>query len=697
MSALGVQDTKALPKRTRGFRAEVEGLRALAIGLVLVYHAGVPFADGGYVGVDIFFVISGYLITSHILREIDTTGKLSLAAFWARRMKRLLPAAVTVLTVTTIAAWILLPSTSWRSIGSDISAAALYVVNWRFAAEAVDYGAEGSSVSPVLHFWSLAVEEQFYVVWPLAIALTIAVAVRFLPRVSKRTALLVVIVVICVVSFVWSMRETSQSPDTAFFATTTRIWELGIGALVAMGAIQWPRISTQVARCIGWAGLLAVLAAAALFSREIPWPGSAALLPVLGTAALILATTGRDISRGTPAQFLAWRPIVWVGGLSYSWYLWHWPVLTIAEAHFGELRLRYKLVLVLASGVLAWLSLKFIENPVRRSSRLRDTTPLTLSFGLNLTLVGVLAGALLLSLIPQQSAAVSEDDLAQLGAAQLQLDDSGLVASYDAPTKVSATIPAPAAATEDLPQAERDGCVAGMRSAELTVCDYGDPEGELEVALVGDSKMLQWQPAIATIAEHRGWRVTTYLKSACAFADPSYSTDNEQRESCAQWNHAALAALQRAKPDIVLTSGRQVFEGTTSDGDVTPGVERVATSWVALQDAGITVVPLLDNPAPEIEVYECVAQHMSDISQCGFDRDEGVARSGARYQVPAAKLAGIDRLIDVSDIACAGSERCPSVIGDVLVYRQGSHLTNTFVASAVRVLEPRLVRAVEGG
>ncbi|MCW2289843.1 peptidoglycan/LPS O-acetylase OafA/YrhL [Leucobacter luti] len=682
----------------KSFRPEIEGLRAIAIGLVLLYHAGVPLITGGFVGVDVFFVISGYLITSHMIREIEKNGRLSLTEFWGRRMRRLLPAAVTVFVVTAIASWLIIPNTSWRSIGGDIAAASLYVVNWRFAAESVDYNAEGSGASPVLHFWSLAVEEQFYIVWPLAIALVLWAVFR--GRRLQRVRMLVGIVLACVAlpSFVWSIIYTGVNPSGSFFVTTTRLWELGVGCAIAVAAPLWPRLPYVVTVVLGWVGLAALAFSALTFTGATPWPGSAALVPVLGTAALIVSVTSRAGSAGIDAgRLLALRPMVWIGALSYSWYLWHWPVLVLAEAQFGELRLRYRIMLVLLSGALAWVSLHAIENPIRRAKTLVHSVPLTLSAGGNLSLFGVIAGLLLVLLVPSAAPVPAATASQEIGASRLIVDSSGAVLPYSVADSAMDVLPAPTDATDDLPAAQRDGCLSKTGEAEVVTCEYGDPAGEIHVAIVGDSKILQWQPAIAAIADHRGWRVSTYLKAGCAFTDPAYERSDPQRANCADWNVATLSAVIAEAPDVVVTTGRQVFDGRTPTGDIAAGATMIATAWEALQDAGIRVVPLLDNPAPNFEVYECVAKHPEQVSACSFDRDLALASSGASYQRAAAELTGITDIVDMSDVSCPPGNDCPAVIEGALVYRQGSHLTNTFVMSAKNLLAGRLVPIVERG
>ena len=688
----GVRNT-AVSKKGRSFRPEIEGLRALAIGLVLIYHAGAPIVRGGFVGVDVFFVISGFLITSHILREVEQTGRLNLVGFWGRRMKRLLPAALTVFLATAVGTILILPNTSWRSIGSDIVAAASYVVNWRFAAEAVDYNAEGGGVSPLLHFWSLSVEEQFYVIWPIALVLAISLSGR--NRSAKRMRIVtgMVIAVVAVPSLVWSVYYTQVEADQAFFITTTRLWELGAGAAVAVGAGFWHKLPQPVSWCLGWGGTVAIACSALAFDSDTSWPGSAALLPVLGTAAIIIATTGRAVQRGDAAHFFSWKPFVWVGSLSYSWYLWHWPILVLTQEFTGELRLRYKLLLVLVAGVFAWLSLKLIEDPIRRAKSLSSDDTKAISLGINFTLTGVIAGLMLILLVPSSVTATGAGT--QQGARALTVSESGGIERYEAKSSSEGVAPYPADATADLPAAELNGCITRIPSVDVIVCDYGDSKGQIEVTLVGDSKALQWQPAIDQIGQEQGWAVKTYLKLACAFTEPGYALDDDQRQNCAKWNEATMARILADKPDIVITSGRQVFDGIDESGKTDPGAKMIANWWMQLESAGIEVIPLLDNPAPDQEVYECVAKNPENVEFCEFDKDSGIAKSGAKFQVPAANLAGITELIDVSDITCPTESTCPAIIGDVLVYRQGSHLTNTFVESAVGLLSDRLVPIVQ--
>lgn len=675
------------------FRPDIEGMRALAILLALVYHARVPWATGGFVGVDVFFVISGFLITGLLIRELESTGRISLLNFWARRAKRLLPASLLVLLVTAIGTWLVVPNTSWRSIGSDIAAASVYVVNWRFALQSVDYNAQGAGVSPILHYWSLAVEEQYYIVWPLLLALLGAFVLKKVAREKHRMWFGIALAVIAIPSFIWSVYYTGRNPSASFFVTTTRLWELGIGAAVAIGAALWPRLSRKIAVPLGWLGLALILGAAAVFDGPKTWPGAYALAPVLGTAALIIATTGQAATGLSIGKLFSWRPMVWIGGLSYSWYLWHWPLLVLAEAHFGELRVGWALLVILISGGFAWLSLKLVENPIRYSKGLAKRSGLTASIGVNMSLIGIVAGLVLVMVTPGATSTVA--DPSTLGARSLSTDRAANARIWERDS-VEFMVPVPANARDDVPENDSP-CRTPMTSSDVVTCEWGDPNGDIVVAAAGDSKIAQMETALTAIAEERGWRIVTFFKSGCAFADPILPQVDDQSRSCAEWSVAALDAIVELDPDVMITTSRGTKRWRTEDGAPTPGAEALAAWWSELIEADIPVIPILDNPAPpfEFQVDECVARNPNEISVCAFERELALEDSGAYYERAAMEIVGITDHVDLAEYVCPVGEKCPAVIGNVLVYRQGSHLTDTYVETLTEVMDERLGPLVE--
>jgi peptidoglycan/LPS O-acetylase OafA/YrhL len=678
--------------RSHGFRPDIEGLRAVAIGLVLVYHAGVRWVPGGFVGVDVFFVISGFLITTLLVREAERTGRIALARFYARRARRLLPAAALTLLAAAFLTWWLLPVTQRRVFGGDIVSAAFYVVNWRLAARSVDYLAEGVADSPVQHFWSLAVEEQFYLIWPFLIIVALLVARRL--RLPLRPTLGVALALVVVPSLAWSIHQTAVSPSTAFFVTTTRLWELGIGAAVAVGAVWWTRLPRAAGIVLGLLGGAGLVASGLLVTADDAWPGSHALLPVLATAAVIVA--GASAADTGLNRLLAWAPLVWVGGLSYSLYLWHWLFIVGGTAHFGTLGAKRGLLLTAVAFVPAWLSHRFVENPVRFSPRLTRANGLSLSVGANLSLVAAVAGLVLC--LPHGTGggsasptAPSSTATATFGAAAVLADPVAAKELWKVDTADSIT-PAPDQATSDVPDAYDKGCQVKQDSGKPVECVYGDPDGAVTVALVGDSKALQWITALDAIGKQRGWRVVTDTKSTCAFTAADVLLDGKVYSTCSDWNDATTQRLLETKPDIVLTSQQSSVAlppegGKATKAGMQAGLEK---RWTQLQDAGITVVPIANNAAPDGTVYECVAEHPDALSTCAFKAKFPVAD----VQRAAAATVGAP-VLDLTDVICPGG-MCPAVIGDVLVYRQGSHLTRTFVGTLQGELDRRLGEALAG-
>ena len=681
------------PRRTArgaGFRPDIEGLRAVAILTVLAYHAGLP-VRAGFVGVDVFFVISGFLITGLLVAELDRTGTISWTRFLGRRIRRLLPAAVLVLVLTSAVSWFVVPGLRRRDIGVDVAAAAAYVVNWVFARRETDYLASDALPSPVQHFWSLAVEEQFYVIWPVLL-IVLALVVR---RPSRRVVGLALGALVAS-SFAWSVWFSHTSPRPAFFTTTTRVWELGIGALLAVALAGRPRPASapRWSAPLGWAALVALLAVAALLPHDVDWPGAWALLPTVPTA--ILLWVGWQGPAGGPVTVLGAAPMVWVGALSYSIYLWHWPVIVLggwtADAVGTTLAPWAVVALALASVGPAWLSWPFVESPIHHGPWLRDRPRALLAAGLALSCVGVLSALPLLALrspFTTTPPAGTVPPLSQLGAATLRpgvpftpVDDPGWVT------------PDPLTSGEDRPAADVDRCQVDVAATTPVACTFGDPHGTTTVALVGDSKAMQWLPALEQAAATRGWRVVTYGKSSCAFSDSQAVLAGRAYPQCDAWNARVVDALRADPPDVVVTSGvaHSAWTGTGTAG--APLVAGYASRWQALSDAGVPVVVVGDSPVSPDDLDVCAARHPRELTRCAFDTASAVAGSALGVQreaVATASATGADvHLLDLTARLCPGTQ-CPVVIGHVAVHRAGDHVTATYAAT----LAPQFAAAVE--
>ena len=731
-------------QNSKRFRGDIEGLRALAVLLVLIYHAGFSRLSGGFVGVDVFFVVSGFVITNQLLREVESTGRLSLLGFYGRRAKRLLPAAGAVIVVTALMSWLLVNRVQWQQIGGDLVGAAAYVVNWVFAQRSVDYLAEDVDPSPVLHFWSLAVEEQFYVVWPLIILGLIlflrrrtvrAAGPEGLPEgfvvVPERAHLAIGLLALIVVpSLIFSAVYTYLSPAQAFFITPTRLWELGVGALVALGSGVFLTWRARLGALVGWCGLIVLVASAFLVSTATPWPGIAALAPVLGTAAVIAG--GFACRDAGPARLLALRPLVWIGGLSYSLYLWHWPMLRFWEWQFGVPSLTQGLLIVAASFLPAWWSYRLIESPIRHAKSLNISPRYALSVGFNFTLVALVAGLLLMQAGSAGTAAGKPtganwgtgDSVSSTADPGSSTTDPGGDTSdptgapspddHDGASEPATGLPLPSVegpgdepffdqvtpnpltATQDVPALYDTGCQSSVEEVEVKVCEMGDPEGETLLAVVGDSKAGQWTPALDLIAKEQGWRLHVFTKSACAFGPAPTVADGAVYTGCQTWSAEVLDRLLTVEhPDAVLVSSVRAHAVDEQEEPSVPAlVDGYVDYWTQLEQAGIPVIALSDTPQPGdgATPYECAADHPDDASTaCTWSSDDGI---GSEPLKAAVKQVDGASYIDMNPWVCPEGT-CSAVYRNVLTYRQGSHITATLAEVLAEPLAAYLVPLVE--
>ena len=652
----------------------MEGLRAVAVVAVLLYHAGVPFADGGYVGVDVFFVISGFLITGLLVRELEKTGTLSLARFYSRRAKRLLPLTVVVLAFVVALSWLLFDPVRMEEVSFGVAAAGLYFMNWLLAARAADYFAAGLEASPVQHFWTLAVEEQFYLVWPVLI-LTAAWWSRR-TGLNLRPVLAAAFAGVVVSSLAYSVYSTQAQAGAAYFSTLTRGWELALGGLLALvPASRFGRLPRTAAGVVAAAGLAAIAFATLRFDDDTLFPGHAALVPTLGTAAIIAA--GFATTPAGPSRLLALGPVRHVGRISYSWYLWHWPPLVFAAAIWGDLSPLEGVAVLAASYVPALLTNRLVERPFLHSETLTRFPRKALALGGACTATSVALGLLLLALTPT----VPEAPEGKVAGA------SALRGGYSLQESAKAVHPTPREAEkkENRPRMYADGCHLDLEETRSPECVYGNPSSEITVVLFGDSHAMQWFPALDELAKERDWRLLGFSKSACPPADISvYSTGlrREYRE-CEEWRERTLGRIVREEdPSLVVTSmlnryrAREGGKGLPDKASNEAMVDGYASTLKTLRSTGAPVAVIEDVPRPDKDVPECVSQSLDRLQDCAFPRKKALGEP--RINVRAAAEVEGASLIDPTPMVCP-EEACPAVIGDVLVYRNGAHLTRTYV------------------
>lgn len=692
---------------TARFRPEVEGLRAIAVVLVLLYHAKLVGLSGGYIGVDVFFVLSGFLITSLLMRELATTGTVSLAGFWARRARRLLPASGLVVLVTLIASRFLLDGLSQGDLARDAIAASTFVANFRFFSVGTDYLAEGQAISPLLHFWSLAVEEQYYLVWPGLMLLLVRYA-----RLARR-ALVAVLGLMWIVSLVLCVQATNDEPMWAFFMLPARAWELLSGSLIAVvGGTLW-KSAARLRAVIGCIGLGVIIGAAFAYDDATRFPGIAAVVPVLATVAVINAGS----IAGGPAVLLCNRPMLWLGARSYAIYLWHFPVLLLAEAKYGPLNAPTRVGLLLGAVGLAAISYVLVENPVRFLPALVKSPVRSLVMGAWVALAGVAGASLLLHNPPRLStdevaavptfatvassstpvststpvtttippppttmlrpevADASHDnppELAPLIAANLPLLEEAVLAR-SVPANLN---PSLGNAADDLPQVYADNCILEIGEPELKECVYGDPAGAVTIVLFGDSHAAQWMPAIDLVSKQNGWRLIVHTKKACPSAEIPTIRDPNGTD-CAVWRANVIASMEALNPDLVILSGYRYqaapgTEGRTPDQVWRDGIDLTVSK---LKPFAQHVLLLGDSATPAFTVPYCLANNLTLVDNCMATREEAIRPNRLAVEREVAAKYDVD-FIPTSDWLCTET-LCPVIIGNVLMYRDDSHITAT--------------------
>ncbi len=685
----------ATPPGVSELRPEIQGLRAIAVLLVVAYHLWPEAVPGGYVGVDVFFAISGFLITAHLFREAGRTGRVSLPRFWARRARRLLPASLTVLLFCAIATLLAVPQILWQSFFDDIRASAFYVQNWHLAASSVDYLASAEQPSPVQHFWSLSAEEQFYLVWPALILAAVAL-VRTGSLVHRRRAAALVLGLVTGASLVFSILFTASHAKEAYFVTPTRAWEFGAGGLLALLALR--RTPPAPLRAVvSWAGIAAIAIAAFAYTDGTAFPGIAAALPILGALAVIWSGAPRLV--WSPTRILALRPVQWVGDVSYGVYLWHWPLLILAPYLLGhDVGTGTRIAVLVGSLVLAWGTKVLIEDPVRRSRPLLARRP-HVTFALAALATGlVVAVALQGTHRVQDELRAAKAKTARTVAAQPRCFGA---ASQN--PDVPCVNPALARTVVPLPLEAKNepnpACTRKTRVRAVSICEFGVPPAQAKrtFALIGDSHATHWRAGLEVVARRKGWHGLSITHTGCPFSAATYDLPEPARSRCISWNRQVPAQLAR-HPEV-----DTVFVSNITGGDVVVPRGKSSTrakidgyqrAWAALPPSVKRIVVIRDTPKSTGATLQCVDDAIAAKRDAGA-ACENPRRKGLDPDPAALAARALPReraqVVDMTRYLC-GPVECRAVIGGVLVYKDVHHLTRQYSTTLGPLLQRKIDR-----
>lgn len=680
-------------------RLDIQLLRVLAVVAVVLAHYFPGFVPGGYVGVDVFFVISGFLMASLLLREGSLNGQISITKFWLMRATRLFPQAFAVLLVVIVVTFSFLPQRDWIIHMPDAIASAFFAENLLLAYESQDYFASVQETSALQHYWSLGVEEQFYVLLPLVMA-----SVFMLSRKNSKFVIGLVSAISILCSLAYSQYLVLVDPVVGYFHTLSRIWELAIGVLVAV--IIRNRASSRRESVFGFIGFGMIFVSILAFDSTTPFPGLAALLPVVGTALVI------NFGPTTLANRVgSWKPVSWLAEHSYGIYLWHWPALTLYKQISGENPSPLVKALLIALAIFgAWVTTRFVEKPIRFGGR----KAIKSNKHLGAITIGAIASILLVASVPAaglQSALVEQDR--QLKAAQERFDSSQKAATGEAvsdcvgPEELDPLVAClrsedgfdffPSIEAADADDDNRRECWSTSNSERFNICELGALEGySKSVFIVGDSHAAAMIGAFDLLGQQEGWKIQFAGKGGCFWtAAPLKKPESVNTQYCLDWRDKIQAYLDDSEPFdfLIVTNSARTARGVLTDVGQTfeqPATQGLSEAWKTQINRGVPVFAIKDNPFPIPDHLDCIEKSVTDPRiECHIETWDG-------FETFDPIVAAVDRtegsyLVDLSQYYC-DLEYCSPIVGGVLVYRDDSHITATWA----KLLVPYISGQING-
>ena len=667
-----MSDSSTAPSATGRlpFRPDIEGLRAVAIIFVVLYHTGWKRLTGGFLGVDVFFVLSGFLITGILLDEIATTGRVSLVNFWARRARRLLPAALVVTVVVLVADAILLTPFEQIVTADSARAFAVYGSNILFANRATNYFGGAAGHDGLLHTWSLSVEEQFYLFFaPTLMALAAWSMRRGHDTFTRRFWMATIGVTVG--SLAGCLFMIRSYPLVAFYVLPPRAWEFGLGALAAVAVLRRDRLSGPVLEGVSLAAMAGLVGSAALVNEGTMQPlGLATIVPTLSATALILC--GAGTYRTLVARLLCTSPMRLIGRLSYSWYLWHWPVLVLLPDVVRGPSLTVRMAAAALSLIPAAITYRFVESPIRFSKGLQRRARLAVSGAVVLAATTVVMGS---------------------------------VAIHHANTILATPSYAPIVAARELPAVYDNGCHLTIPTVDIPPCTFGPGTNDTTIAIFGDSHSAQWFPALESIARRRGWTFMSMTKSACASVSVTVYNGILGREftECDDWRRRAIARINAAHPALVVVVNTRAYEVKVGNAfqrtDLTDAARRewhdgMARTLAALAPSGARLMVVKDNAHESFDISRCLVKNMAHQEYCAVSLAKGIDADVAAAEQTAVQSAPRATYADINPFVC--DTNCPSTRNGMVLYQDGNHLSKPFILALMPRMEAIIDRVLAG-